>query len=199
MLLGLRGARVSNKLVEEEVLSIFERTDTHEIRCKRFLEEILVLGQQTCSSIAELVSDATNGKVGLTVNSYTSREISLALLGSILGALEANWFVISAERAETISSICKQLLPRLVSAPDPRAEEATTILNRYLEAFRNAKSRARNPLGEVTGIALVHCMGDDVLHLCVRNTTCLSPITHQIVMDMFLLSMTDAMSIWKNP
>lgn len=179
------------------MFGFFKRKSSDEVLSRIFVRQIFDLGRETCCDVADGVQMATGDKVFLPINDNTRMVISLAILGTALAVLKGHSKVITTDRGILIETYCKQSIEKDYDFPADLAEKMNHALDEYQSAFQRSMASKRNPLGEVTGIMLVRSLGQKAKALHVPGTEFLSPLTLTIVGDLIMITVTQALMLWK--
>jgi hypothetical protein len=179
------------------MFGFFKNRSNDEGHAKEFVRHIFVLGRETCTSVGKAIQMIPPGDVRIPVTDDTSLEVSLAILGTSLAVLKGHSKIMSRERGTGIETWCKQSIERDYNLPPDSVSKLLKGVDEYQVTFERAMQANINPFGEISGIILVRLLGSHVKSFCVRGTTALDPVLHQIVGDMMTMTITQAVNYWK--
>jgi hypothetical protein len=126
---------------------------------RQYVRQVFAVGLESCRIIAEAIPTTTQGDVTFPVNNDTTLEISLAILGTSLAALEGHSQVMTVDRGAKIEAFCKRSIERDYDLPTDSAGKFNDSLDEYQVAFRKSMENNNNPFGEISGIMLCRCLG----------------------------------------
>jgi hypothetical protein len=138
------------------------------------------------------------GDVRVPITDDTSLEVSLAILGTSLAVLKGHSNIMSRDRGAGIETLCKQSIERDYDLSVESVLKLIKAVDEYQATFERAMQSNINPFGEISGVMLVRLLGSQVKSFCVRGTTALDPVLHQIVGDMMTMTITQAVNYWKD-
>lgn len=180
------------------MFGLFKNKSSDEQRAREFVRQMFALGREACHSVRKAIQMTTSGDVLFPLTDDASLEVSLAILGTSLAVLKGHSNIMSVDRGTEIETWCKQSIERDYDLSLESAAKLMEAVNEYQAAFQKAMQSNINPFGEISGIMLVRLLGPQVKSFCVRGTTALDPILHQIVGDMMTMTITQAMNYWKD-
>jgi hypothetical protein len=180
------------------MVGFFKGKSNDERRASDFVRQMFELGRKTCHSVAEAVQMTTSGDVSFPLTDDSSLEVSLAIIGTSLAILKGNSKIMSRDRGTEIETWCKQSIERDYDLPLDTTSKLIDAINEYQEAFEKAMQSNINPFGEISGIMLSRSLGPRVKSICLNDTTALNPFVHQVVGDVMTMTITKAMTYWKD-
>lgn len=180
------------------MFGLFKNKFHDEQHAKEFVRLMFALGRETCHSVSKAIQTAASGEVSFPLTDDPSLEVSLAILGTSLAILKGHSKIMSQDRGTEIETWCKQSIERDYDLPCNSASKLIEAVDEYQGAFERAMQSHINPFGEISGIMLNRALGHLIKSLCLSGTTELNSFVHQIVGDMMTMTITQAMTYWKD-
>jgi len=165
---------------------------------REYVRRVFADGYDASLAIAQAVQMSTQGEVVFPVNDDVSIEISLAILGTSLGVLKGHSQVMPAERGHQVERLCKRSIQNDYGLSADFAAKMNEVLDDYAHAFEKCMADNNNPFAEVSGMMLGRCLGPQSIALCLPGTSNINPFTHQVVGDVMMMTVTQALAFWKD-
>jgi hypothetical protein len=179
------------------MFGFFKNRSNDEPHAREFVRYIFVLGRETCTSVGKAIQMIPPDNIMVPITEDTSLEVSLAILGTSLAVLKGHSKIMSLDRGAGIETWCKQSIERDYDLPLDSTSKLIKAVNEYQATFERAMQCNINPFGEISGIMLARLLGSQVKSFCVKGTTALDPVLHQIVGDIMTMAITQAVDYWK--
>ena len=177
----------------------FENSESPEEKNSRiFVRQVFEVGIETCCHVAEALQMVTMGGVSFPIDEDASAKVSLAILGTSLAVLKRHSAVMAQDHGIIIEKFCKRSLQKDYELTSDEVSGMIDALDEYQRIFASAISSNKNPFGEISGVMICSCLGPQTTKLCVRGTSALNPVVHQVVGDLMTLKITNVLNFWKN-
>lgn len=163
-----------------------------------FVRYVFKSGIETWRHVAEALQMVTRGDVSFFIDEDASAKVSLAILGTCLAVLKGHSAVVAQDHGIEIERFCKRSLQKDYELTSDEASEMIDALDEYQRVFGSAMSSNKNPFGEIAGVMICRCLGPQTTKLCVRGTSSLNPVVHQVVADLMTLKITNVLNFWKD-